>query len=119
MRAALTLCDYYTNHAERVQSTFGGTPEPRMISRTLRWVKQTDSKTFTERDLYRALGVKKDVIIEPLKLLEEYGYIRLVIKACEDLQGKSGRKPSTMWEVNPSLRRDSVKSVNSVLGVCS
>jgi hypothetical protein len=117
MRGALSLGSFYREHAERVYGVFGGTPESRIALNILEWLKRTRTKTFTERDLYRALGKRKGDIREPLKLLEETSHIRLLVSTTIGLEGIPGRKPSPAWTVNPALYVDSVKYVNFVNGV--
>jgi len=110
MRGALALGSFYREHAERVYGVFGGTPESRMALHILEWLKRTRTKTFTERDLYRALATRKDKIQESLKLLEETSHIRLQVEKTISGEKKPGRKPSPIWEVNPVLHMGSVKS---------
>ena len=117
MRAALALGEFYTAHAERVHGAYGGTPEARMAGRVLEWIKRTRPEAFPERDLYRALGVRKTEASGTLALLEETGHVRPTADANGDLEGRPGRKPSLTWEVNPTLRTGSVNSVNTVAEV--
>ena len=114
MRAALTLGESYAAHAERVYGEYGSTSEARMALRALKWIQETGRGVFSERDLYRALGVRKGKVVEALKLLEETGHVRLAADVPDRTEAGRGRKSSPLWEVNPSLRRDSVESVNSV-----
>ena len=117
MQAALALGGFYAAHAERVGKTFGATPEARKAARVLEAIKRYGWHTFTERDLYRALGLRKAEAAEALAVLEETGHVRPVAHADPDSEGRPGRKPSRDWEVNPALSGDSVKTVNSVSGV--
>ena len=116
MNAAITLGEFFSRHTERVQGVYGGTPETRMAVNILSRIKRAQMKGFTERDMYRGLGVKRDEIIEPLKFLEETDHIRLVVRHQENSGKRPGRKPSLEWEVNPSLLTGSVNYVNSVKG---
>jgi len=114
MQAALALGEFYAAHAERVGKTFGGTPEAQTAARVLEAIKRYAWRTFTERDLYRALGLRKAEAGEALAVLEETGHVRPVAYADADSEGRPGRKPSREWEVNPALLPDSVNCVNSV-----
>jgi len=117
MRAAVSLGEFYVAHAERVHSIYGGTPEARMAVRALEWIKREGPKGFAVRDLYRALGVHKKEVQEPLLLLEETGHVRRAANQPEKKEGQSGRNKSPIWEVNPALVKRSVSSVDSVAGV--
>ena len=114
---ALALGEFYAVDAERVYGAYGGTPEARMAGRVLDWIKRAWTETFTERDLYRALGIRRAEASGALALLEETGHVRPAADATGDSEGQPGRKPSPTWEVNPLLRRGSVESVNSVAEV--
>lgn len=112
MQAALDLGEFYAAHAERVGKTFGGSPEARTAARVLDAIKQYAWRTFTERDLYRALALRKAEAGDALAVLEETGHVRPVAHADADSEGRPGRKPSRDWEVNPALLPDSVNEVN-------
>lgn len=114
MRAALALGDFYAAHAERVHKVFGGAPEAQMAARVLDAIKRNGWRKFTERDLYRALGLRKAEASEALAVLEETAHVRPVANVDGDSAGRPGRKPSRDWEVNPALLPDSVNSVNCV-----
>lgn len=117
MSAALVLGKFYSDQVERVRGAFGGTPETQMAWRALEWIKRIHLKEFSVRDLYRKLDVPKAEALETLKFMEETNHVRPVAVADNDLEGRPGRKPSPMWEVNPALWSDSVETVNSVTGV--
>jgi len=114
MRAALALGEFYAAHAERVHKVFAGTPEAQTAARVLDAIKRNGWRTFTERDLYRALGLLKTEAGEALAVLEETGHVRRVARADADSDTRPGRKPSREWEVNPVLSGHSVEYVNSV-----
>ncbi len=116
MRAALALGDFYAAHAERVHKVFAGTPEAQTAARVLDAIKRNAWHTFTERDLYRALGLRKTEAGEALAVLEETGHVRRVVHADAASDSRRGRKPSREWEVNPVLSRGFVNSVNFVNG---
>ena len=117
MIGALALGSFYRKQAERVYGIFGGTPESRMALRILNWLKRTQTKKFKQRNLYRELGVKSMDIQEALRLLEDTNYIRLMVTKSIGQEGKFGRKPSPIWEVNPAVHMHSVDIVNYIAGV--
>jgi hypothetical protein len=113
MQSALKFGEFYAAHAERVAKTFGASPEARIAMRILYWLKREKRATFQTREVYRALNLRARDTEEPLALLEETGHIRKVPLTDVDSGGKSGRKPSPAWKVNPALW----DSVNSVIEV--
>ena len=117
MQAAIALADFYAAHAERVYGAFGGSPESGTALRVLDWIKQNDLDSFSERDLYRALGMRKAEAVAALGLLEETGHVRAAADLEAESQRGPGRKSSPAWEVDPALLGGSVKSVNSVGGL--
>jgi hypothetical protein len=118
MQAALALGGFYAEHAERCAKSFGGSPEARLAVRVLDAIKRHGWQRFAERDLYRAVGLRKAEAAEALGLLAETGHVRPAADTGgPDKSGRPGRKASPEWEVNPALAGDSVKNVNSVGGV--
>lgn len=115
MSAALQLCQYFTQQQKKIQRRYGGTTETRMAVRILEYVRLNRLPSFSERDLYRALGVNKGETREPLELLEETNHIRVIAQIQKEAH-KVGRKRSRTFEVNPVLQNRSVNSVNSVMG---
>ena len=103
MRAAVRLAEeYLIPHAQAAYGVMGAQPEIEGARRILRWLRDTATGTFTKRDAFNGLrgGFERATDLdEPLRVLEERGYIR-PIPAPE--AGRPGRPPSPAFEVNPA-----------------
>lgn len=101
MLAAIRIGRYFLAHAEHAYRCFGGTAEKVMQARILGWIRQNGIGCFSERDLIRALGVKKVHIVEPIGVLQDGGYIEEAKDNDPAQPGRTGRKPSRQWRVLP------------------
>lgn len=115
--AAMRIGLYYLAHAEHAYTIYGSTAEERMSARILGWAKRVKKDSFTERELMRALGVKKKQIEEPIKNLQDGGYIREIHGVDFSQSYRTGRPQSKSWCVIPHHKPSSVSYVNSVSGV--
>jgi hypothetical protein len=100
---AAAWCSYLFEHAKRIFG-LGLNATARLARSIAEHIRDGDlSDTFTARDVYRkqwsGLSTAKEVI-EPLNLLEDYGWLRSVtIKSQLD-----GGRPTTTYILNPKVR---------------
>lgn len=111
MAQAIRLGDYYSAEVEKIQILYGESEETQIASRILNVISVNQLQSFSERDMYRTLGLKKDEITGPLALLKETFHIRRAPIHPHDPTKKSGRNSSPIWEVNPLLLSGSDNSV--------
>ena len=102
MNSALTLIEYYTDHA---LIAFGLMTTDETTARAiavLEWIERTSPARFTARDAYRGLSrtkFAKMTDVEPaLTLLEQHGYLRRL--PVPPAIGR-GRPPAPEYETNP------------------
>ena len=99
---AARLARYFLSHAARAYGAMRSTPELRRCRKVLRWLFDKKVRTFTVRDLHRALHRTVDSIEDwrdSLRLLVKLGYLRYV----GELKVWTGRPTSVTYEVNPTL----------------
>jgi hypothetical protein len=103
MNSALTLIEYYTDHA---LIAFGLMTTDETTARAitvLDWIERTGPARFTARDAYRGLPrtkFPKMADLEPaLTLLEQHGYLRRLPVPPATTRG--GRPPAPEYETNP------------------
>lgn len=97
---AIRIGVYLIAHAKAAYAEMGADPAVRQAQLILRWIEQKHLPSFTKRDLHQALrGTFKRVeeLDQPLSLLTSHGFVR---KQEEVSTGKSGRKPSRVFDVN-------------------
>jgi hypothetical protein len=101
VRRAVTLGEYFTEHAKAVFAEMGSDQELENARLLLRWIKKSELTSFSKRDAHQAhrARFKKVADLEPaLDLLESHRYIReqpgLTVRG-------PGRKPSQTFNVNP------------------
>ncbi len=113
IRRAIQIGEYLIPHAKAAYAEMGADEQIGQAKYVLRWIEKAAARTFTKRDAHQANKgrFKKVSDLEPaLNLLEEHNFIRPQ-KGSDD--GKRGRKPSQVYEVNPSLNDPSQNSHNS------
>lgn len=103
MARAISLAHYLLPHAQAAYAEIGASPSIEAAKYILRWIEKNGAHIFKQRDCYRGvrghLFKSADDCDEPLRLLADHGYIREIDQ--EDRAGKTGRKPSATYEVNP------------------
>jgi putative DNA primase/helicase len=99
---AISLCDYFEAHAERVYSCII-TPEIRASHALARHIKKGDlNSPFSSRDISRPCWVDLntvELIDAALEHLADLGWIRPV----EMPPSPKGGRPSERWEINPKI----------------
>ncbi len=104
MTRAVTLLRYFKGMAQRTYALIDGDARMRAATRVWEWLDEhPEKKVFTRRDLHQGLKrnylfVHPDSLHDPLKVLETYGWIRMVEEAPG---GKPGRPRSVRYERNP------------------
>lgn len=105
VRDAWRLVDYFKSHAKRVHAIIGqstGIGGSAAAQAVVKWIRDTECKSFTERDVKRArTWIDPDDLDESLSYLIERNAIRLV-EVAGNRTGK-GRPASPVYLVNPSL----------------
>jgi len=102
MRSAITLGQYFAEHALIAFDYMGGNKELYVAKRILEWVTHNRKEIFTARDAHQGLkGSIKAVtdIKDGLQLLHNHHYI---ISIPEEYQG-IGQRPSPRYKVNPRI----------------
>jgi hypothetical protein len=117
VRGAVRLVNYFKAHAAKVYRELDVSHQVRDAGKVLRWLRRERLATFSKRDAHNALqGTFKTVDdLEPvLGLLTRHHYIR---PAPQPEREGSGRRPSPVYEVNPSARStESTQSTESPAG---
>jgi len=110
MEDAIRLGRFFESHAVIAFGEYSGPHGIGTAKRIMSWVKREDLRSFSMRDGYRALGVRKSEFTAGLKLLEAKGWVR---KIEDNTTGNNqrGRQPSPVWEVNPAIHSGPVKAV--------
>ena len=101
--AALMFSQYLIPHAKAAFDEMGANPDIDAARYILDWINKKGLEAFSKRDLFQGIkGRFKQVKdLEPgLKLLTDHGFIREKAMPDED-PSRPGRKPSTIYEVNP------------------
>jgi replicative DNA helicase len=108
-RSAVEIGRYFLGHALVAFGMMGADPALEAARHLLRWVEQKGLDRFTKRDLFEGVKgrfPKADDLDAPLRLLARHGYVReKATEARTYLDGANvrGRKPSTLFEVNPAV----------------
>ena len=100
MEKAITLGEYYRAHALVAFSMMGVDKKTEQARKILATIERHGFESFSVRDLYNLVRRTFSVaaLSEPLKVLEDMGYIR--IRQVEASR-KAGRPRSPVYEVNP------------------
>jgi hypothetical protein len=109
--SAIQIAHYLIPHAHAAFGQMGADERIGGALYLLRWIKAAGVEAFTKRDAYRGIGGRFKLVANletPLRLLEEYGDIRVCL--AEDRAG-AGRNPSPTYLDNPLACADSVHSV--------
>ena len=103
--AATRLGTYYLGHALAVFDLMGADPMVDNARHVIDWITRTSTRTFTRRDLYRAMPrgrFRKVTDLDPvLDLLIAHGHIRLALGTAPGPAG--GRPTSPIYEVHPRV----------------
>jgi hypothetical protein len=113
LKRAIAIGHYLIPHARAAFGLMGADPVIADARHILSWIFRTGMTSFTRRDLFEATkGRFKEVraLELPLDCLIRHGYLR---ERPGDSRSGPGRKPSTIYDVNPLARsQDSQKSQN-------
>ena len=117
MAAGAELALYFLAHAERVYQGMGRDTGAVQAAKVLTWVRANGQAAFSRRDVHRCLRVtfpQPEQLAEPLSRLVQHGYLRYAQTAPEPAGKKpTGRKPTTTYEVHPSILEQRDKSDKS------
>jgi replicative DNA helicase len=106
MERAVQLGEYFTEHARAAFDQMGTEPLVDDARVLLAWIKRTEAKEFTKRDLHRGVASarfrKSSDLDEPLVLLQEHGYARLLPAPART---GSGRPPAPLYATHPEVFR--------------
>lgn len=102
MASALTLIEYYTDHALIAFGLMTTDETTARAIKVLEWIERAGPARFTARDAYRGLPrtkfAKMTDVEPPLTLLEQHGYLRRL--PAPPATGR-GRPPAPEYETNP------------------
>lgn len=105
-RAAM-LGEYYAAHALGAFEDMGADQSTRNARMVLAWIERTSSRSFTKREVFRALKSAQlptaGDFDAPLSVLEAHGYIRQLDPPATKKAG--GRPPSPSFLVNPEVHQ--------------
>ncbi|HEX3315492.1 MAG TPA: DUF3987 domain-containing protein [Gemmataceae bacterium] len=105
MERAWKLVDYFKGHVRRVYAEMDADDRIAGLRKLVRWIEKSQASQFRQNDAYQDLkGTFRTVAdLEPvLERAQNRGYIRPVL---EPERKGPGRKPSTLFEVNPAALR--------------
>jgi hypothetical protein len=106
---AITLGRYLIPHSLMAFNEMGADEEAERARFILRWIERTAGTSFSKRDVHqgtRGTFKRIEMIDPPLRILEEHGYIRR--REEEPRNGKAGRSPSPVYDVNPYFLRNTI-----------
>ena len=105
LQQAITIMDYYAEHARVMYHLMRGRSEhgtARIVLETIRALGSSTTRREVHRKLHNRMAFEKAGDLEaPLALLDEYGYIRRKRQT-----GATGGRPSEEILLNPSERDD-------------
>jgi hypothetical protein len=107
LEAALCLVSYFKTHARRVYAAIGGKADDggEDVRALVRWILRNDLSEFSERDIGRNFDRFQDdpaALDEALEWMTGHNLVRP--RAEPMATGKPGRKPSLIFDVNPTLK---------------
>jgi replicative DNA helicase len=114
---AIGLGNYFVAHAKIAFAEMGADPAVEDARYVLRWleahIEARRGLTVSRHDIHQGTRArfKRMADLEPaLRLLEEYGYIR--VRVTEDRTG-AGRKPGPVYDVNPLWRTHNSRNTHN------
>jgi replicative DNA helicase len=102
MKNAITLGNYYLNHAQAISNRWGTDGSLLKAQQIIEWAKSTKRSEFTVRDLQRSNGRRYKSTEDtraPLELLMERGWIRPLFSGPIHFGTRGG--PSLKFELRP------------------
>ncbi len=99
---AILIGRYLIPHAKAAYAAMGADPTVEHAKLILRWVDRSGRAPFSKRDAFNGLRGsfgRVDKMTEPLALLVEHHFIRLVTSSSKER--RPGRPPGDRYEVNP------------------
>ncbi|MGB2986941.1 MAG: YfjI family protein [Phycisphaerae bacterium] len=115
MLCAMAIGEYAIAHARAAYYEMGASPVIALARCILSWVMEEKLSEFTRRDAFNRLrGTvhRVDKMDEPLRLMADHGYIR---ERPQDRTGP-GRKPSTIYEINPLVYAQNTHNTQNLSG---
>ena len=112
MLGAIAIGEYTVGHAKAAFCEMGANPATSLARRLLAWVTENRLTGFTRRDAFNELRgtvQRVDALDEPLRLLAEHGFIR----ERQTERSGPGRKPSTRYDVNPSVHAQNTHNAHN------
>lgn len=100
MAAAVAIGSYFKAHALAAYELLGADPEAALALRVAEAIAANRWESFSERDLYRPLGIKPATLRPVLATLEERGYLAKLPDPPRQ-PGKAGQPPSPRYAVRP------------------
>jgi hypothetical protein len=105
VEGAWRLVDYLKSHSRRVHAAIGGKANEGSedVRAFLRWIGRDQRAEFSERDIGNNFDRFKD---DPTALADSLSWLatrNLIRRRPDPGARKSGRKPSPVYEVNPSF----------------
>lgn len=100
MMAATSIAEFFASHAEAAYQVMGGDPEIANAQYVWRRLENSGKDEISKRDLFRLCRgrfKRADEIDAPLRVLTEYGYVRIEVTERDG----AGRKASPVITVNP------------------
>ena len=98
--AAINIAEFLSTHAEAAYQVMGGDPEIANAQYVWRRLENSGKDEISKRDLFRLCRgrfKRADEIDAPLRVLTEYGYVRIEVTERDG----AGRKASPVITVNP------------------
>jgi replicative DNA helicase len=107
MAAAIKIGEYAVAHALAAFADMGADPEVEDARQVWAWIERQSGESLTKRQIFE--GIKGrfhrvEMLESPLKVLEEFGYLRPVTAV---KRTGPGRLPSPVFKVNPLGRSHS------------
>jgi putative DNA primase/helicase len=96
MSAALTVADYFTDHALKVFAKMKADPGFNDAALVLRWLQERGIYEFSKRDIYKSKEWDATRTTRALELLADYGWVRPSERV--PVRGR----PKQQWERNPN-----------------
>jgi replicative DNA helicase len=113
MEAAIRIAEtFLIPHAKAAFGLMASNSEFDRATRILNVVSRWSTDRFTRRDIHQHLRTrfpKSEMLVAPLALLEEYGFIRMIPT---EHRGQ-GRPPSPVYEINPLFRAQNTHNTHN------
>jgi replicative DNA helicase len=95
MRSALTLAEYFSEHAMVCLQGMKEDPAVRDAALALDWVRDRGLTTVNRRDLYRSKKWRPERASAAFKVLEDFGWLR------RSVGPRPSHRPAEVWDIHP------------------